>query len=240
MDIIANVAQKVEELLNADNSGHGFEHVERVWKMAEAIYAKEGGNKDVVALGALLHDVDDYKIFGQTSADNLTNAKKIMQECGVEDAIQKQVCDIVYNMGYSKLLAGIRPKTIEGKIVSDADMLDALGINGIIRTLQYAFMRCQKYGKPIFDKEAWPELNLSAEEYKKSGRRSDNCINHFFEKTLKLKDLMLTEEGRKKAIVRHNRMVMFLEGFFEENDVPEWGKFLQEFLSQSSKEKIAS
>ena len=48
------------------------------------------------------------------------------------------------------------------------------------------------------------------------------------------------EEGRKKAIVRHNRMVMFLEGFFEENDVPEWGKFLQEFLSQSSKEKIAS
>ena len=52
-------------------------------------------------------------------------------------------------------------------------------------------------------------------------RKSDNCINHFFEKGLKLKDLMLTESDKKEAQIRHQRFVWFLEGFFEENNPPE-------------------
>lgn len=69
--------------------------------------------------------------------------------------MMEAVCSIISHIGYSNLLAGFRPTTIEGAIVSDADMLDAIGVNGIIRTLQYAFMRTQKYGIPIFDKDVW-------------------------------------------------------------------------------------
>ncbi len=226
------VAQKVRELLGEENSGHGFDHVERVWLLTKKLAVGKDVDMAVVELAALLHDADDYKFFGQESADNLTNARRIMAECGIDVQRVEKVCNIIAHMGYSKLLEGIRPQTLEGKIVSDADMLDAMGVNGIVRTLQYAFMRGQKYGTPMFDKNVWPELNQSAEEYKMHGRPADNCINHFFVKTLRLKNLMFTEEGRKEALIRHDRMVTFLEGFFEENNVPEWLDYLHDFLCE--------
>ncbi len=226
------VIEKVKKHMNGDSSGHGFDHVQRVYNIARYLLNKEDADEQVVLLAALLHDADDYKLFGQEAADNLTNAKKIMNECNIEDDIQIKVCDVIANMGYSKSLAGIRPTTIEGKIVSDADMLDAIGINGIVRTLNYAFARCQKYGTPVFDKDVWPELNLTAEEYKMKGRRADNCINHFFEKTLRLGKMMMTDAGREQSIVRLKRMIDFLYGYFDENNVPEWTEYLDEYLQK--------
>lgn len=228
--------EKVKKHMNHDNCGHGFDHVERVSFIAQKLLQNNRDiDKEIVLLAALLHDADDYKLFGQEASDNLTNAKRIMLECGIDDNIKQKVCDIIANMGYSKLLAGIRPKTKEGMIVSDADMLDAVGINGIIRTLNYAFSRCQKYGTPVFDKNEWPETELSAERYKSRDRKSDNCINHFFEKTLRLGNLMMTDEGKKMAKVRLKRMVDFLRGYFDENDVPEWNEYLDNYLK---KEKV--
>lgn len=89
---------------------------------------------------------------------------------------QEKVCDIIRNMGYNKSLQGIRPRCLEGRIVSDADMLDAIGAMGTIRCLAYALARCDT---PIFDKDIWPEVNLTAQEYRMPNRKSDNFINHF-------------------------------------------------------------
>ena len=99
---------------------------------------KETANTDVVALIALLHDVDDYKLFGEENAENLTNAKSIMNKANVPNDIQNQVLASLKCIGYSKLLKGFRPTTIEGKIVSDADMCDALGVNGVLRVYKYS------------------------------------------------------------------------------------------------------
>lgn len=225
--------EKVKAHMNHDSCGHGFDHVERVSQIAQKLMQNLSDiDKEIVLLASLLHDADDYKLFGQEASDNLTNAKRIMNECGVDDKTKQKVCDIIANMGYSKLLTGIRPTTKEGMIVSDADMLDATGINGIIRTLNYAFSRCLKYGTPVFDKNEWPEINMSAERYKSRDRKSDNCINHFFEKTLRLGNLMMTEEGHRMAKVRLRRMVDFLRGYFDENDVPEWNEYLENYLKQ--------
>ena len=81
---------------------------------------RRGVNKEVVSLIALLHDVDDYKLFGMEYAKNLTNARRIMNECGVDIKIQEQVCDALDNICYNKRLKGCFPSTIEGKVVSDA------------------------------------------------------------------------------------------------------------------------
>ena len=225
--------EEVKNHMNFDSCGHGFDHVERVYNIAQKLMQNlQNIDKEIVALASLLHDADDYKLFGQEACDNLTNAKRIMYQCGVDEATMQKVCDIISSMGYSKLLMGIRPTTKEGMLVSDADMLDATGINGIIRTLNYAFSRCQKYGTPVFDKNEWPEINMSAERYKSRDRKSDNCINHFFEKTLRLGNLMMTEEGRQMAKVRLKRMVEFLRGYFDENDVPEWNKYLENYLKE--------
>ena len=73
------------------------------------------------------------------------------------------------------------------------------------------------------------ELMEKLEEYKKFNRKSDNFINHFFEKMLKIKDLMLTDAGKKEAQIRHQFMLDFLYEFFRENDCPEWGEYLKNY-----------
>lgn len=87
--MIEKVKLKVNELLSEDSSGHGMDHVCRVLDLSLKFAEKENGNKDVVSLIALLHDVDDYKTFGRDSAENLTNAKRIMNDCNVENKLQK-------------------------------------------------------------------------------------------------------------------------------------------------------
>ncbi len=229
-DKIVQIAQKVRNLLGGDNSGHGFDHVERVWQTARELAAGEPVDMLIVEAAALLHDADDYKLFGADCAAELRNTRQILNDCGIDEKTAAKVCEVVANMGYSKLLAGIRPSTPEGWIVSDADMLDAIGANGLVRTLNYAFMRCLKYGKPIWDREVWPEIGLTSEQYKKADRRSDNCINHFFEKLLRLKDLMLTAGGRRLAAERQEFMIMFLKAFFTENYAPDWLEYLETYL----------
>ena len=232
--IIENVLSEVRHLLNGDKSGHGADHVERVYALAMKLSENENVNKEVIALAALLHDVDDYKLFGEENAKNLTNAKRIMQQNGLDQQTSAHVCDIIANMGYSKCLQGIRPQTQEGKIVSDADMLEAIGAIGTVRCLAYALDKCHSGTDQIFDRNVWPEINLSADEYKKPNRKSDNFINHFFEKMLKLKGLMLTEAGKKEAQIRHQFMLDFLYEFFRENDCPEWVEYLKNYEMKKS------
>ena len=225
----------VKKLMDGDDTGHGSDHVMRVYKIAINLAKVEGANQDIVGLAALLHDCDDYKLFGQEVADNLSNSKSIMVKHGIDNNKQDIVLDIISNMGYSKSIKGIRPKSKEGQIVSDADMLDAIGATGTVRTLSYALTRCQKYNTPIFDEKVFPELDLSMEEYKKPDRLSDNFINHYFEKLLRLRDMMFTESAVKEAEIRHKFMVDFLYQFFRENDAFEWIEYLDAFESSYTK-----
>lgn len=131
--MIEEVRKKVCELLDKDNSGHGMEHIERVLKMSLKFAEKEKANREIVAFIALLHDVDDYKLFEIENANNLINARKILQQCSIESNIREQVLDAIKTIGYSKRLNGIIPITLEGMIVSDAGMCDAIGSTGILR-----------------------------------------------------------------------------------------------------------
>jgi len=228
-NIIKNM---VSELLSNDNSGHGFEHISRVEELALKFAEKENANKEIVSITSLLHDVDDYKIFGIENSTNLTNAKKIMNLANVDVSIQKKVIDNINNMGYSKSLRGIRPTTLEGKVVSDADMCDAIGANGIIRSIVYAVR--DKGNGVIFDKNIFPNDNITYKEYNSHGSThdTDNAINHFFEKLLKLPSLMMTDSGREEASKRQKIMIDFLKQFFIECDVPEWSKYLDDYLKK--------
>lgn len=150
--MIENVRKQVLELLGKDDSGHGMDHINRVLDLSLKFAKNENGNRDIVSLIALLHDVDDYKVFGINNAKNLTNAKKIMCNCNIDKNIQNQVCLALINIGYGKRLKGYCPTTLEGKIVSDADMCDALGANGILRVYTYSM----KNGKPFLIKIYFP------------------------------------------------------------------------------------
>lgn len=218
--------QQVSELLDKDNSGHGTDYINRVLELSLKFAEKENANKDIVSLIALLHDVDDYKLFGIDNAENLTNAKKIMEDCNVDKNTQEQVCLALNNIGYSKRLKGCCPTTLEGKIVSDADMCDALGANGILRVYTYSL----KNGKPFFNKDIFPIEDMTTEKYTR--RCADSSVCHIFEKILKLKNLMLTKSGKKEAKSRHQIIVDFLYHLFDEENVPEWTRYLNEYLKK--------
>ena len=224
--MINEVKKQVYELLDKDNSGHGNDHIDRVLSLSLEFAEKENANKDVVALIALLHDVDDYKLFGEKNAENLTNAKSIMNKANIPNNIQDQVVDSLKCIGYSKLLKGFRPTTIEGKIVSDADMCDALGVNGILRVYKYSM----KNGKPFFDKNIFPVDDMTANEYMK--KCADSSVCHIFEKILKLKDLMMTDSGKQVAKGRHQIIVDILYHLLEEENVPEWTEYLNNYLNK--------
>lgn len=226
--MIQEIKEQVAELLAKDNSGHGMEHINRVLNLSLKFAEKEKANKDLVALIALLHDVDDYKLFGMEFAENLINAKTIMTNCNINYETQRQVCSELKCIGYSKLLKGLRPKTLEGQIVSDADMCDALGANGILRVYTYSL----KNGKPFFDRNLFPIENMDAEKYTR--KCADSSVCHIFEKILKLKALMITESGKEEAKDRHNIIVEFLYHLFEEEHVPEWTSYLTNYLNQKN------
>ena len=224
--MIEQVKKYVSELLDKDNSGHGMEHINRVLELSLKFAEKESANKSIVSLVALLHDVDDYKLFGIDNAENLTNAKKIMNNCNIDKNTQDSVCLELANIGYSKRLKGCLPTTIEGKIVSDADMCDALGANGILRVYTYSM----KNGKPFFDKDKFPTKNMTAQQY--IGKCADSSVCHIFEKILKLKNLMLTDSGKKESQKRHQIIVDFLYHLFEEENATEWTEYLNNYLDE--------
>ncbi len=224
--MIEEVTKQVSELLKNDNSGHGMDHIRRVVNLSLKLTEKEKADRELVALIALLHDVDDYKIFGTESAENLTNAKKILEECAIDAVLKKQVLDAIQTIGFSKRLRGIEPKTLEAKIVSDADMCDILGANGILRVYMYH----QKNESPFFDRNVFPVENMTIEKYKKC---ADSGICHLFEKALKIKEFLLTKSGKEEAESRFQMTTQFLYHFFDEENAQEWIEYLDNFIKKN-------
>lgn len=231
--LIENAQKLVFKLMESDKSGHGSDHILRVYNLAIKFAEAEGADKTIVSLAALLHDVDDYKIVGKENSEKMINTKMILNELNVDNNKQNYIIDIIKSMGYSNYLKGIRPKTLEGQIVSDADMCDAIGSSGIVRSIVYA--TSSKGNGIIFDRDIYPNVNITNEEYNQKGttHSTDNAINHFFEKLLKLNNLMMTKSGKKESNKRQKIMIDFLRQYFYEENAKEWLEFLDEFLKSN-------
>ncbi|MBR5904596.1 MAG: HD domain-containing protein [Alphaproteobacteria bacterium] len=224
---IEYIKKSVSELLGNDSSGHDDKHVFRVYNMAMQFCDEiPNVNRDLVAAAALLHDCDDYKLFGEESARLMTNTRRILSGAGFDDDFNKKCIEIVKTIGYSKRLSGIKPNCIEGEIVSDADMADATGLIGVIRCMEY---RAHRSGgkEPFFDPEYLP-TEMDAEKYKQI--KFCPVVNHFFDKLFHLRDMALTEPGRKCLSQRHEIIFNFLETYFDEIDAPKaWKDLLAKF-----------
>jgi uncharacterized protein len=211
-DVIARTADYVRDLLADDSSGHGWWHIERVWKTALSLAEREGADCYVVALAALLHDVDDWKLRPGAAEDGPVLARAWMQRCGVDPAVIGQVCDIIEHLSYKGAGVATPMRTREGMVVQDADRLDALGAIGIARAFAYGGHK----GRPLHDPQERPQLHASFEHYQAS---QSSTINHFYEKLLLLQDRMNTETARALARQRTDFMRAFLDEFLREWDV---------------------
>ncbi len=204
-ETINQIISKIKILFTNDYTGHDLEHTIRVYKMALHIADSYQCNKDIITLAALLHDVDDPKIF---TTKNNENAKKIMQELKIETKIINKVIDIINNISF-KGTGKFIPDTIEGKIVQDADRLDALGAIGIARAFAYGGSHRRK----MYDPKIKPNMQMDELSYRNT---DGTTINHFYEKLFLLKDLMNTEVAKQLAIKRTKIMEEFITEFINE------------------------
>ena len=205
--VFSDAADFARDIFADDSSGHDFYHTMRVHDLARTICSKEGGDMDIVRLASLLHDVDDRKLFGD---NGYANARRFMDSESIDPVIQDVVCHIISQISF-KGEDTVIPDTLEGRIVQDADRMDAIGAIGIARTFAYGGSRGRHMHVPG---EMHREGMSEVEHFANQG----TSINHFHEKLLKLKDLMNTPTAREMAEHRHAYMVGFLEEFMSEWD----------------------
>ncbi len=204
--LINKTIEKAKETFKNEYSGHDFWHTLRVYNIAKAIAKNEKCDMEIVCLAALLHDFDDAKITNSTT--ELENATRWLNENHYQQKRIDWIKEIINSISF-KGVDTKTPKTIEGKIVQDADRLDALGAMGIARAFAYGGSKGREMWNP---NEPYID-NMNEEEYRKN---NGNTINHFYEKLLKLKDMMNTDTAKKIAEHRHDYMEKFLEEFYGE------------------------
>ncbi|KAM5566399.1 hypothetical protein ABKV19_014868 [Rosa sericea] len=214
--------RKAEELvvksMKGNDASHDPAHVWRVRDLALSLAREEqalSSNSDsmqIVELAALLHDIGDYKYLRDPSEDKLV--EHFLIDSGIEESKKTKIIKIINGMGFKDELAGLTNSDLplEFGVVQDADRLDAIGAIGIARCFTFGGSR----NRVLHDPNIQPRSDLSKEKYMK--KEEQTTVNHFHEKLLKLKDLMKTKAGRKRAEKRHKFMEEFLVEFYEEWD----------------------
>ncbi|MFU2203900.1 HD domain-containing protein [Streptococcus hyovaginalis] len=208
--IITKAEKYVKQELGKDASGHDWWHSDRVRKLAVRIAKEERADLFICELAALLHDVADAKLnlseeVGLQKVDDWLMKQEVLPD------VQKQVMGIIKNISFKAGRNRNKVLTLEGKVVQDADRLDAIGAIGIARTMAYAGSR----GHLIHVPGTSIRTEMSVEEYR---NYESTAIAHFYEKLLLLKNLMNTATGKRMAARRHAYMEDFLTEFYSEWD----------------------
>ncbi|MBI3857112.1 MAG: HD domain-containing protein [Planctomycetes bacterium] len=208
--LVTRAAAAVRRAMEGEGSGHDWWHVSRVWRMAERLARTEPkADRRVVALGALLHDLGDWKFHGGDEEAAPREAGRLLRKLGAEAATIARVQQVCREVSFKGAGVADRPTSLETRIVQDADRLDAIGAIGVARTFAYGGAK----GRSIYDPDEKPVLHRTFAAYKKS---RGHTINHFYEKLLLLKDRLHTREARRIARHRHAFLVAFLKRFNRE------------------------
>jgi uncharacterized protein len=199
MKEIESLQKQVQERMKND-SAHDFNHVMRVYKNAQKLCKKEKANEKLVLSAALLHDVISFpKSDKRSKSSSLKSAeasKKILKKLNFSEKEIQIVSDAIRDHSFSR---GKIPKTLEGKILQDADRLDAIGAIGIARV--FAVGGSEK--RPFYN---------NMDPFCKTHTPDDDIwtLDHFYKKLLKLESLMNTKSAKIEAKKRTKVLKVFL------------------------------
>ncbi len=211
-NLVDRVAAHIKARFLAESSGHDWHHINRVWQLTRRIAAQEGADSQIAELGALVHDIADWKFHDGDDSVGPREAEALLRREGATEAVIAAVVDIVATISYKGAGVTTAMRTLEGQCVQDADRLDAIGAIGVARCFAYG----GHAGRLMHDPDEVPVLHQTAAAYKASKGAS---LNHFYEKLFLLKDRMNTPTGRALAEPRHRFMEAFVAQFLEEWNV---------------------
>jgi len=199
MKSLESLKQEIQ-LIMLNDSAHDFDHIMRVYKNAQKICKKEKTDEKLVLSAVLLHDVISYpksdKRSKLSSFKSSEASKQILKNYDfTEDEIQI-ISDAIKDHSFSQ---NKTPKTIEGKILQDADRLDAIGAIGIARV--FAVAGSEK--RPLFSID---------DPFCKKRTPDDQkwALDHFYKKLMLLESLMNTKSGKIEAKKRTKVLKYFL------------------------------
>ena len=206
MNSLAVLRNQVKTMMANNDPAHDFEHVLRVYVNAEKICVKEKVEKKLVLTATLLHDIVSFpktdKRSKTSSTKSAVKAKKILQKLNYSIDEIKIITDAIESHSFSK---NKKPTTIEGKILQDADRLDALGAIGIARTFAVAGAENRSF--------------YNTNDPFCSSRKADDklwAVDHFFKKLLLLEAKMNTKSAKIEAKQRTKIIKKFLNDFKKE------------------------
>jgi len=205
-NVIEKVARAARAEMEKQDPAHDWPHVERVRNMALRIADKEGGNKPIIELAVLVHDVGDRKAHESVEQGDAV-VRNLLSLCDVPDIYFNAVAVIAQKVSFKGLGVPDDMPTLEGQIVQDADRLDAIGAIAIARTFTWGGSK----GRVMHDPNEPLFMADTADDYYTKGGRTS--INHFHEKLLHLKDRLHTNTARLIAERRHEYMLGFLKQF---------------------------
>jgi uncharacterized protein len=195
------IIRKVKTMLRGREPAHDFHHIMRVYKNAEMIGRCEGTDMEVLLPAALLHDLVVYpkgsSKSSRSSDESAHMAKKILLHHSYPQDQVEQICYCIRAHSYIK---GLIPSSLEGRILQDADRLDALGAIGIARTFSVGGSENRTFYN-------------SDDPFCRSNRNLDDkqwTLDHFHTKLLKLEATMHTKTAKKVARERTKFMILFI------------------------------
>ncbi|MBY4604276.1 MULTISPECIES: HD domain-containing protein [Bacillus] len=185
----------VQSVLTGESSGHDWFHISRVADLALYIGEKENADLFIIETAALVHDLIDIKLPDAVRL-SVSEVYDQLVSFGIGKKDADRVIHIITRMSFrdrGKLEE--EPLSTEGKVVQDADRLDAIGAVGIVR----AFMFAGAKGHGLYGDD-------------------QSAYAHFFQKLLRLKGMMNTDTARELAEERHDFMLQFVRQL--EKDIP--------------------
>tara|TARA_B100000470_G_scaffold579_1_gene370 strand:+ start:237 stop:857 length:621 start_codon:yes stop_codon:yes gene_type:complete len=205
MNVLHSIKNEIIKIMDNDPA-HDFDHVMRVYTNAKKIVKKEKADEKLVLSAALLHDIVSYPKSSKrskfSSIDSAKKSKIILKKYGFSEKEITIVSDAIKDHSFSQNKV---PETLEGKILQDADRLDALGAIGIARV----FATSGSLNRPFY--------NIDDPFCTKRNPDDDLwAIDHFFNKLLKLESLMNTRSGKIEAKKRTNVLQEFLKQLKDE------------------------
>jgi len=207
--LVARIRAEAGVHFRSARGSHDWDHTERVFRLCLKIGRKEKADLGVLKLAALLHDIgrqEEDRSRGRIchARSGAALARKVLERCVADPATVRAVVDAIRTHRFRR---GGAPRTLEARVLFDADKLDSIGAVGIGR----AFLFAGEIGARLHDKA----IDVART---KPYTRDDTAYREYLVKLSRVRDRMMTREGRRLAAARHRFMTAFFARLNKETD----------------------
>ena len=193
-DIESVIVDKAKSYFSDARPTHDWAHVERVHALALHIGRVEGARLDILSYAALLHDIGRRYEEADISVCHARKGASLARDILAGIGMDAEIIDaVVHCVRTHRFRDGEEPSSLEARVLFDADKLDAIGAIGVARAYAYAGEHNQLLVTP-FDEAHYRGLAVD--------HSSHSPVKEYYVKLSKLKDRMLTAEGRRMAVER--------------------------------------